>query len=455
MSKPVVSKSRADKAGKLPAAQTPIASHEIVPGKFNDHDWNLMIDRDGSEDFVEDIVDDLIGNTLDKCFDLYIQRQLIPFTVSEAKDALLSIIEWRFLTRDEGEKNPESDPGWIQDEEPDPAETDCWAQGSVPRTFLPSPVPEPIIEEPEENQEMQVEEETAEKDVVLDEEPELEDQVSEDETAGREEAERLAKEEQQRKAAEAEKKKKKKFKPYTGRMRSPGLKVTESLEQTEMSLLTQEIIASMPPPQEKLTGLVTMPASCHSILKVQAGRPPGNKDVEYDDYGNVVAVIKLNPEKLPNHRIKVNYQVVDPAVEAAQARLEAMKTGRYVAPRPKRRVPKKVETSESITDVPSKVSTKTPLPPPMIETMEVSPGVTIKEGGRVKQGPARYIRRVDMMSQTQKNLKPVSVSQNTPRLDVSDILDRTTPILRPIHDNSPLPPIMAIPHPPEKPKLST
>lgn len=68
---------------------------------------------------------------------------------------------------------------------------------------------------------------------------------------------------------QAEKKKKKKFKPYTGRMRSPGLKVTESLEQTEMSLLTQEIMASMPPPQEKLTGLVTMPASCHSILKVR------------------------------------------------------------------------------------------------------------------------------------------------------------------------------------------
>jgi hypothetical protein len=40
------------------------------------------------------------------------------------------------------------------------------------------------------------------RDVVLDEEPELEDQVSEDESAGKEEAERLAKEEEQRKAAE-------------------------------------------------------------------------------------------------------------------------------------------------------------------------------------------------------------------------------------------------------------
>lgn len=60
-----------------------------------------------------------------------------------------------------------------------------------------------------------------------------------------------------------------------------------------------------------------------------------------------------------------------------------------------------------------------------------------------------------MLNQTQKGLKPVSMQQSTPRLDVSDLLDRHTPILRPIHDNSPLPPIMAIPHPPEKPKVST
>ena len=54
---------------------------------------NLMLEKDGSEDFVEDIVGDLLGTTLNNCLDLFIQRQLIPFTVSEATDALLSIIE--------------------------------------------------------------------------------------------------------------------------------------------------------------------------------------------------------------------------------------------------------------------------------------------------------------------------------------------------------------------------
>lgn len=52
-----------------------------------------MLDKDGAEDFVDDIVDGLITTTLDKCFELYIERQLIPFTVSQAKDAILTIIQ--------------------------------------------------------------------------------------------------------------------------------------------------------------------------------------------------------------------------------------------------------------------------------------------------------------------------------------------------------------------------
>lgn len=460
MSRAAMNKSRTEKGGRPPPSQTPVVSHEIVPGKFNDQDWNRMLEKDGSEEFVEDIVDDLITTTLDKCYELYIERQLVPFTVTQAKDAILSIIEWQFLGRDEGEESPESDTGWIQDEEPDPAETDCWAQGSVPRTYIPSPAPEPIIEEPEEEEIIQEEqderkdEQSAEKQEI-EEDVELADQVSVDEDAGKEEAERLAKEEAEKAKAE-ELKKKKRFKPYTGRMKSPGLKVTESLEQTEMTLLTQEIMASMPPPEKIIGGLVTMPASCHSILKVQAGRPPGNKDVEYDDYGNVVAILRLNPERLPNHRIKVNYQVVDPAVEAAQARLDAMKTGRYVAPKLKKKTTKTDSKEEQkLVEVTRKTPIKTALPPPMIETMDISPGVTVKEGGRVKQGPSRYVRRMDLLSQTQRGLKPVNSQAITPRLDVTDILDRHTPILRPIHDNQPLPPIMAIPHPPEKPRITT
>jgi len=72
--------------------------------------------------------------------------------------------------------------------------------------------------------------------------------------------------------AEAEKKKKKKFKPYTGKIRPVGNKLTESLEQTEMSMLAAEISASMPRQSGIIGPVVTMPASCHSILKVSKPR---------------------------------------------------------------------------------------------------------------------------------------------------------------------------------------
>ena len=68
-----------------------------------------------------------------------------------------------------------------------------------------------------------------------------------------------------------------------------------------------------------------------TIRKVQAGRPPGNKDIVYDEAGNIISVLKISAEQLPQHRIKVGYRVVDPAVEAANARLEAMKKGRRFA----------------------------------------------------------------------------------------------------------------------------
>lgn len=40
-----------------------------------------------------------------------------------------------------------------------------------------------------------------------------------------------------------------------------------------------------------------------SFLKLQAGRPPGNKDVTFDERGNVIAVMKLDTKRFPTHRV--------------------------------------------------------------------------------------------------------------------------------------------------------
>lgn len=447
-----------------PPPSTPVVAHEIVPGKFNEHDWNLMLERDAAEDFALDYVDEIMFATMDTIYKRYIERQLLPFTITQAKDAILQIIEWRFLSRDEGERNM-ADSSWIQDEEPEAGVTDCWAQGSVPRTEVP--VPSPIPEEAEEEVPLVEELAKEEEQQVEAEEPELEDNVSEAEVE-----ETTAEPEAAAAAAEAtpqiEEKKKKKFKPYRGKLKSPGLaKMTESLDETEMKIIASEIAASLS--AQEITGnLMTMPASCSSILKVQNGRPPGNKDVEYDEMGNVVAVMKLDAERLPSHRVTVKYQVVDPAVEAAQARLEAMRRGRFVpstgAQLTKARSKKSLH-SDATTSTSATVATGqkgvmkarkpiiTQLPPSLIETMEVAAGVQVTEAGRTKKGPGRYVRKSDVLDQHQKDLQPVTIRIKPAPISVSDLLDRNTPILRPMPETPPLPPI--VPQPPSNPSLKT
>ncbi|XP_076468058.1 uncharacterized protein LOC143298889 [Babylonia areolata] len=460
-----MSRAGATKGGKdkpKPQPSTPVTATEIVPGKFNESDWNAMVERDNAEDFIQDIVDEVLGNTMDAIYKLYIEKQLMPFTITQAKDAILQIIEWQFLARDEGEEGI-TESNWLQDEEPDAAVTDCWAQGSVPKTHVPHPSPIP-----EEEEEKVAEEEIEREDEKVEpEEPEMEDKVSEGEEP--EEADAQAAEAEAAAASEAKKKeeekakKKRKFKPYRGKLKSAGVsRMTESLEETEINMFMEEMAAAMS--QHEVSGnLLTMPASCHSILRVQNGRPPGNKDVEYDEMGNVVAVMKLDTEKLPNHRVNVRYRVVDPAVEAAQARLESMRRGRYIAPTEKQ-LGKSVKSKKSCSDstITGKTSLKSvkyrrptnpSLPPSLLEAMDVSTGVVVTEAGRTKKGPGRYIRKSDILEKHQKDLQPVTIKINSNTISVSDLLDRNTPILRPIDDSRPLPPI--IPTPPNSTPLST
>jgi len=52
-----------------------------------------MIDHDDGDDFISDIVEEVNATALDIIFKSYIQKQLIPYTVCQAKDAIIQIIE--------------------------------------------------------------------------------------------------------------------------------------------------------------------------------------------------------------------------------------------------------------------------------------------------------------------------------------------------------------------------
>jgi len=52
-----------------------------------------MLDRDDGDDFVAELIDELMENVDKIIYTNYIESRVIPYTVLQAKDAILQIIE--------------------------------------------------------------------------------------------------------------------------------------------------------------------------------------------------------------------------------------------------------------------------------------------------------------------------------------------------------------------------
>nr|XP_032643874.1 uncharacterized protein C2orf81 homolog isoform X2 [Chelonoidis abingdonii] len=322
-----LSKSRAEKS-RPPTV--PIPQVDIVPGRLSESEWISLVTMEEGEDGVGDILEGMINQVMDECYKVYLARQCIPFTISQARDAILQIAEWRFLVRDEGEATVEEDATWQEEEEPVACVTDSWAQGSVPvmRTSL-TLFPQ-------------------EREVSLDKLPE--ETVSHEETrpsTGSPEVPATPHSEQPSqergiKSAKSSKpqnllpqpapppppKTRKAYRAHRGLLRSASLKsMARPLQETEKELLRQQLSQTLPEesPQEDLGSLhQLLPMSCSNLLKIQMGRPPNIKGVTYDEFGTVITMPKLDPARLPKCWIKPQVEVLDPDVEAK--RQEVLKT---------------------------------------------------------------------------------------------------------------------------------
>ena len=78
--------------------------------------------------------------------------------------------------------------------------------------------------------------------------------------------------------------------------------------------------------------------------------------------------------------------------------------------------------------------------------MELSPGVVVKEGNRIKRGPKLQLRNSDVTSAKLRSLRPVAADVNGHKLTVAEIITSQSPVLRPLQSTDPIPPI--IPRPP-------
>lgn len=66
---------------------------EIVPGKFNETDWLALLENDETEDFIADIYDDIWKETSKQIQQIYLHRQLLPYTLMTTENALTSVIQ--------------------------------------------------------------------------------------------------------------------------------------------------------------------------------------------------------------------------------------------------------------------------------------------------------------------------------------------------------------------------
>lgn len=459
-----MSKSR---SGKTPSGSQnvqPIVQNAIIPGKFMESDWNELVEDESGEEFIFEIITEISDAVCDKIFDKIIQSRVQPYAVFTAKQLLLESIQFQFLNNDTGENITDDDQSWIEDDEPTPCVTDSWAQGAVPvvpictsyaDSVVLSPLPEATIED-------QVQSQTSEP-LVDSEQETLESSHSGSETKNSVEDVSMNVETSETKESSPNilssprispqppstmrncsslpihsktdvRKRHKKFKPYGGSL--PNFQPISLTPVTENRHTLQHDVESS-----------SVLHSSESLLRTQHGRPPGVKEVIYDEKGNVIHVQKLNLDALPNHRIRTKYKIVDLSKENdKKMRLTSKQRNKAT----------KVELNENNNVInpifnsnallhrlyamdPDVINgLRTPLPPPMVDAIDVSEGVLIREGGLSKQGPRNKCS--DYVNNEDNYLYPIS-STSARVLKVNDIVADLSLSIKPLNLSKPLPAI--------------
>ncbi len=72
---------------------------EIVPGKFNETDWLSLLENDDTEDFIADIFESIWTETTKQIQQIYIRKQLLPFTLMMTENALSNVIQVKNKTK--------------------------------------------------------------------------------------------------------------------------------------------------------------------------------------------------------------------------------------------------------------------------------------------------------------------------------------------------------------------
>ncbi|XP_042322888.1 uncharacterized protein C2orf81 homolog isoform X2 [Sceloporus undulatus] len=341
----------------------PVPQIEIIPGRLTEGDWLSMLSFEEAEDSVGEILAGMLDQVMDECYKVYLTRQCIPYVINQAREAMLQIIEWRFLVRDEGEMEVPTDPAWQEDEEPMPCITDSWAEGSVPvvqpalecEVLLARLLDEvPAMEDEKEpggdtvvgvapapgvapaalhtlQQEAEAEEQPLPASLPDIQTPKTRSSSSSSSRVRLRAPEDLplVKEAPSPPAPLGSTTKLRAHpqdhegSPRAARLSCP-LMGPESSEKNLLLLRKHSQFPVVEDEDEDMGRPHLLPPSCSNLLRIQVGRPPITKDVFYDEHGRITMVPRLDPARLPKHWIRPTVEVVDPDVESR--RQEALKT---------------------------------------------------------------------------------------------------------------------------------
>jgi hypothetical protein len=53
----------------------------------------MMLEIDDSQEFIWELIDEVVDNSIKLIFEKYVEKQCIPYTINEAKKAILHIID--------------------------------------------------------------------------------------------------------------------------------------------------------------------------------------------------------------------------------------------------------------------------------------------------------------------------------------------------------------------------
>ncbi|XP_030419826.1 uncharacterized protein C2orf81 homolog isoform X3 [Gopherus evgoodei] len=255
-----LSKSRAEKS-RPPTV--PIPQVDIVPGRLSESEWISLVTMEEGEDGVGDILEGMINQVMDECYKVYLARQVSLDKLPE--ETVFHEETWPSTGSPEVPATPPS-------ELPSQERGVKSSKSSKPQNLLPQPAPPPAP------------------------------------------------------------KTRKAYRAHRGLLRSASLKsMARPLQETEKELLRQQLSQTLPEesPQEDLGSLhQLLPMSCSNLLKIQMGRPPNIKGVTYDEFGTVIAMPKLDPARLPKCWIQPQVEVLDPDVEAKRQEVLRTVSGR-------------------------------------------------------------------------------------------------------------------------------